>query len=109
MPLGKLPFRDQFRDPLGELEEPQIIGDRASVYADPFGEVLVGVAEFIYELLVGNGYFNRIQVFSLKVLEKKAPIIAPTTKNDKRSASMFAMKIILMTFLSTIPFCRSLA
>jgi len=45
MPHGEPPGAQIRADEIGQLEEPETVGDRAPILADPLGQIFLGPAE----------------------------------------------------------------
>jgi hypothetical protein len=55
----------------GELEQPQGIGNRSTALADPSADLVVGVVEFVDELLIRRCLLKGIQILSMKIFHKR--------------------------------------
>ena len=56
-----------------ELEQPDRVADLGTGASDPRGELLVGAAEVLEQLLVGRGLLQRVQLRAVQVLEQGVP------------------------------------
>ena len=54
-----------------ELEQPDRVADLGPGAADPRGQLLVGAAEVLEELLVGRGLLERVQLRAVQVLQQR--------------------------------------
>ena len=55
----------------GELEQPQRVADLRPAAADPAGELLVGAAEVVEQLLVGGRLLERVELGAVQVLQQR--------------------------------------
>ena len=66
-----MPFLQVPLDRRRELEQPQGVRDRRPALADPGRDVVVGEREVLDELLIGRGFFERVQLLALDVLDDR--------------------------------------
>src|SRR5262249_48905677 len=63
---------DQLADRRRQLEQPDRVGDRAAVLADPLGDRLLGQPELVDQPLVRRRLLERPEVGALQVLDQRA-------------------------------------
>ena len=63
---------DQLADRRRQLEQPDRVGDRAAVLADPLGDRVLGQPELVDQPLVRRRLLERPQVGALQVLDQRA-------------------------------------
>ena len=68
MPHAQLPHLEVVLNFGRQLQEPQVIGDRSPLLAHTQGHLLLSEPAFVYESLVTEGNFYRVQVFALDIL-----------------------------------------
>ncbi len=66
---GELAGPDQGLHALGQLQQPQRVGEMAAALADGVGDVLLGVAEALDQLVVAGRLLDRVEVLALHVLD----------------------------------------
>jgi hypothetical protein len=66
-----LPSRNKFEHCFGQAEQAQRVGHRGPALADAFGDGLVRQAEVLLQGGVGLGFFDRVQVAALQVLDQR--------------------------------------
>ena len=54
----------------GELEQPEVVGDGGAVLADLLRESVLRQVVLLDEVLVGQGYFDGVEVLALNVLDE---------------------------------------
>ena len=55
----------------GQFEQTQEVGNRCTVLADALAQAFLGQVVLVYEFAEGECDFNRVQVFSLDVLDQR--------------------------------------
>jgi hypothetical protein len=71
VPGAEHPGGDPALHQRGQPEQSQGVADLRPGPADPPGEVLVGAAEVVEELLVGGGFFERVELGPVQVLQQR--------------------------------------
>ena len=64
---------DPALDRRGQVQQPDRVRDLRPAAADPPGQLLVGRAELLQQLLVGRRLFQRVQVRPVDVLQQRVP------------------------------------
>ena len=54
----------------GQLEQPQRVGDLRARAADPAGQLLLGAAEVVEQLLVGGRLLEGVELAAVEVLQQ---------------------------------------
>ncbi len=70
VPEGQLAGRHVAPGGLAQVEQAEVVGDRAAVLAEAEGEFLLGVAQPVGQGAVGEGPFDRVQVRPVDVLDQ---------------------------------------
>ena len=70
VPGRQHPGSDPAGDQRRQLEQPQGVGDLRPRAADPGGELVVGAAEVLEQLLVCRGLLERVQLAAVQVLQE---------------------------------------
>ena len=79
------PLPDGRLDGRVEIEEAKGVGDRGTRLADAIGDLLLGQAELVDQLAVGEGLVDRIEVGPLDVLhERDLELVAVRQLADQR-------------------------
>ena len=68
---AELALGHQLLDRRRQLEQPQGVGDGRPALADPVGDLLVGEAEVLDQLLVGRRLLERVEVLAVEVLDQR--------------------------------------
>jgi hypothetical protein len=69
--LAEAALSDQILDVGRQLEEPQEIGDGATVLTRTVADILVTEVQFLCQALEGQGGLNRIEILALDVLDER--------------------------------------
>ena len=56
---------------VGQLQQPQEVGDRAAVLADGRGDLVLRQPELVRQPLIGQRLVDRVQVLALDVLDER--------------------------------------
>ncbi len=70
MAHGEAAVVDHISDWLGEVEQAQVMGDGAAVFAHAKGEFVLGEAELFHEGAVALGAFDGVEIFPLDVFDE---------------------------------------
>ena len=70
-PMVSRPARRSSWMMVRQSEQPETVGDRAPILADPLGQLLLGPAELREQLLIGLGLLHRVQVLAEEVLDER--------------------------------------
>ena len=65
-PVGQIGFHF-----VGQIGQPQCVGNIAAAFADHLGKLLLGVAKLLHQPLQAIGLLNRVEVFALHVLDDR--------------------------------------
>ena len=71
VPDGDAPLGEPALDARGEFQQPHAVGDGGAALADFLGDVVLAEPEFLGKPLVGDGFFNRVEVFALNVFDER--------------------------------------
>ncbi len=67
---GELAVPDPALDLRGQGEQPERVGDRGALLADPLGDLLLGQAQIVDQRLEGGRLLDGVQLLALEVLDE---------------------------------------
>ena len=70
MARRQLPVFQFFQHGRGQSQQPQGIGHGGTGFSHPSGGFLLGQAVFLNQRLVAQGFFHRVQVLALQILNQ---------------------------------------